>query len=493
MAGTDLYDGPSASVETRDGDLAVLTVAPGDGAFGRDLQRAVAAVADAAPGALVLTGEPGAFAAAPAGGPAVVEATVPSAGTQLVCDAVAALDRPVVGALRGEVSDAGLALALGADLLVAGESSSYGVPAVTAGAEPTETLSRQLEASVGRDRAGKFSSAGDFYDAETAREWGLVNEVVADGAVRDRALTLAGECAERPALPYRYLKWAVGAASPVPTSGFEFGRGGPELLTSAAAEPDLSGERADGRTVTVDEPRAGVARLTLARRHRLNAISGPMIADFRDAVADVADRDPTAVVVEGAGRRAFSIGLDRKAPIARASDPARGAAVSRLGQAMTGRLSALDAPVVAAVEGRAFGGGLEIALAADARVGGESSTYGFPEITHGLLPAAGGTQRLPAAVGLRRAKELLYTGAKYDADTLARWGALSTVVPDERVTEAALDAAERLAEEGVESVDRRSFGTDGRPTARGALVERVGLARAFSLDPFGVAADDSGG
>lgn len=498
MTSPNLYDGKLAAVASREASVVSLTVEPGDAVdeeFRQDLRRARRAIASAEPGAVVLTGDPDAFAVAPDDCVATVAvaATVPSGTTQLVFDAIASLDCPVVGALRGQVSDAGFALGLSADLRVGSETSTYGVPAVDDGRVASDHVSQRLEATVGRERSEELLSTVGHYDAGTVAEWGLLNEVVADDAVVDRALAMAEEFARRPVVPYRYMKWAVDTASPVRKSGYEFEHAEPDPLPSVVDEMDLfgEGERSSGETVTVDEPREGIGRVTLDRRRRLNAISGPMFVDFRDAIDDLAARDPDAVVVEGAGQRAFSIGLDTRAPIARTANPADGATISRLGQEMADVLASLRFPVVAAISGRAFGGGLELALAADVRVGGESSTYSFPEVTHGLLPAAGGTQRLPASVGTGRAKEMLFTGGKFDAETMAEWGVLWDVVPDEDVTETALDLAERLAENGTGLHERPSFGMEDCPTAEGYVLERAGLGHAFGLDPFDVVDGDA--
>lgn len=237
-------------------------------------------------------------------------------------------------------------------------------------------------------------------------------------------------------------------------------------------------------TVSIDEPRDDIHRLRLERRRKLNAFNEQLLHELELAVDQLRERKPEAVVLEGAGSRAFSIGLDTRAPIAQKDDSAAGEAISRQGQESMEGVASLSVPVVAGIQGYALGGGLELALTADFRVGGESSTYGLPEVTKGLIPGAGATQRLPSVVGQGRAYEMLFTGEKYDAETMANWGLLAAVVEDDAVTEATLDMAEHLAETG------HPPDPDEDGAFAGYLLEQSGLSRAFSADPFDVAAEE---
>ncbi len=243
-------------------------------------------------------------------------------------------------------------------------------------------------------------------------------------------------------------------------------------------------------TLSLEEPRPGVHRLRLERRSRLNAINEPMIEDLRAATDRLSSADPGAVVLEGAGSRAFSIGMDTRAPIARTDERTAGESVARQAQEVMDAIESLSAPVVAAVDGLALGGGLELALTADVRIGGESSKYGLPEITHGLIPGAGATQRLPTIVGRGRAYEMMFTGQKYDAGEMADWGLLAEVVADDEVTGVALARAERLAEADARTADgERVLAPGAGRVDEGYMLEQSGLGQAFSRDPFD-AADD---
>lgn len=245
-------------------------------------------------------------------------------------------------------------------------------------------------------------------------------------------------------------------------------------------------------TVSIDEPRPGIHRLRLERRRKLNALDDRMMEELGTAAERVAERDPGAVVLEGAGRRSFSIGMDMRASFARTDDPTAGKSIAHRGQESMNEIASLPVPVVAAVQGFALGGGLELALTADVRIGGESSTFGLPEVTNGLIPGAGATQRLPTIVGRGRAYEMMFTGEEYEAGTMADWGLVDEVVEDDAVSEVALDWAEELSGASVEttgSVHRR-LDPDDQGSSEGYMLEQSGLGRAFSEDPFGVSGEE---
>lgn len=455
----------------------------GDGTLRAELSDALGAVADAAPNALVLTGSEGAFDPGNWGeghdtaegrqGDFVAENRRDEPRPHAV---LSSLECPVVAALRGPVLDRGFTLALCADLRVAGRSAEFGLPGLAD--EAVHGVERDLlVATVGRERARDLLARVRTYDAETAADWGAVNEVVPADAVADRALALAESFTHRSPVAYRFVKCAADAV--VLSSDSEVGHAGP--IPPSRSSPIAESETPAYETLELDEPREGVHRITLDRRRRLNALTGPMLEELTRAVEWVSARDPDAVVVEGSGRRAFSVGLDPRAEVSQSGTPADGVTVARTAQRATAALASLDAPTVAAVSGYALGGGLEVALATDVRVGGESSTYGLPEITHGLVPSAGGTQRLPGLVGRGRAMEMLLTGDHYDAETAADWGLVSEVVPDGRVASEALDLAEGFA---VTGGPRRNPVVETTPTVEGYVLERVGTRHGFARGPF---------
>jgi len=172
----------------------------------------------------------------------------------------------------------------------------------------------------------------------------------------------------------------------------------------------------------------------------LNLVTRELTEQLRDRLATLAAADDVrAVVVSGRGERAFSAGSDVKA-----FESHRGAAgrehFSREEEVFS-ELAALPMPTIAAIEGSALGGGLELALACDIRVASERASLGLPEVRLAVTPGAGGTQRLPRVVGVARAKELALTGRIIDAREAERIGLVSRVVPAGQ----ALAAADEIA------------------------------------------------
>lgn len=186
----------------------------------------------------------------------------------------------------------------------------------------------------------------------------------------------------------------------------------------------------------------GVALVTLDRPEALNALSFDLMDDLVEALQAL-DADPAcrAVVITGAGGRAFAAGADIRELAPQTYDSLRD---GRRFDAWN-RLAAIGLPLIAAVRGVALGGGCELAMTCDIVVAAEDATFGQPEIRLGVIPGAGGTQRLTRAVGKSRAMELILTGDPIDAPTAARWGLVSRVVPADATVDAALELAGRIA------------------------------------------------
>jgi enoyl-CoA hydratase len=203
---------------------------------------------------------------------------------------------------------------------------------------------------------------------------------------------------------------------------------------------------AEFREIRFEPPGAdGVAVLTLDRPEKRNAIGLLMVEEMHAALA-LLEKDPAAgaLVVAGAGGKVFAAGAD----IAELRERTPEDAARAINQGLFSRLEALPIPTVAAVAGFALGGGCELALACDLRVAGESARFGQPETGLGILPGAGGTQRLPRLVGLGRAKEIVLTGRILDAAEAERIGLVNRVVPDGKVLEAARELAALMASKG---------------------------------------------
>jgi enoyl-CoA hydratase len=215
------------------------------------------------------------------------------------------------------------------------------------------------------------------------------------------------------------------------------------------------------------DQRGAVVVLTMDRPKRLNAIGGGTLTQLNEALDRIeADPGTRVVIVTGEGK-AFSAGAD----ITELDTLDGPHAMSRFLERFTdtyARLSCLAKPSIAAVNGMAFGGGLELALACDLRVVVRGARLGVPEIKLGLLPGAGGSQRLARLLPAAIAKQLLLTGEPILAEDAHRLGLVNQVVDDGT----ALAAAERLAERLAA----------GPPLAQGAAKRLVDLGGPMALD-----------
>jgi enoyl-CoA hydratase len=171
------------------------------------------------------------------------------------------------------------------------------------------------------------------------------------------------------------------------------------------------------------------ALITLNRPDALNALSFALIEDLGRALDEVGRSDARALLITGAGAKAFCAGADIKELTGRSLvEQKRGA---ELGQATFAKIERLAVPSVAILNGYAFGGGLEMALACTFRIATRNAKMGLPEIKLGLIPGYGGTQRLPRAVGEGRAMEMILTGRTVDAEEALRIGLVQRVVDDD--------------------------------------------------------------
>jgi len=195
------------------------------------------------------------------------------------------------------------------------------------------------------------------------------------------------------------------------------------------------------------EVRGCVALITFNRPEKLNALSYELIDTFLGMLDSIED-DPAvqAVVLTGAGDKAFSAGADihEFSESVKEGPDAAAKAFVRRGQTMTARLEAFPKPVIAAVNGIAFGGGCEVTEACHLGVASERATFGKPEINIGIPPTFGGTQRLPRLAGRKRALEYLLTGDPFDATRACEMGIINKVVPHDGVIPAAFELAERI-------------------------------------------------
>ena len=189
----------------------------------------------------------------------------------------------------------------------------------------------------------------------------------------------------------------------------------------------------------------GIATITLNRPEALNAWSQELAKEFLTAMDDARkDKNVKVVVITGAGDKAFSAGADIKAMKGMTALKAR--ALSQMGYEICNAIESIEKPVIAAINGYALGGGMEVSMACDFRIASEKARMGQTEINIGLIPGWGGTQRLTRLVGKAKAKELVYTGKIVDANTACQWGIVNKVVPAEEFMTTVRQFAKELTE-----------------------------------------------
>ena len=207
----------------------------------------------------------------------------------------------------------------------------------------------------------------------------------------------------------------------------------------------------DYKTIILEKNEEGIGTLTLNRPEVFNAISEELIAEVLDALRVVnADADIKVLIITGAGK-GFQAGADIRE-------------LNRMGIVeilrwnegflrVNANIEKLRQPVIAAINGLALGGGLELALACSIRIAAEGARLGLPEVKLGIIPGTGGTQRLPRIVGKGRAYELLLTGDPVDAAEALRIGLVNKVVPKGETVKAAEEMARRIIVNGPFAVE----------------------------------------
>jgi enoyl-CoA hydratase/carnithine racemase len=215
------------------------------------------------------------------------------------------------------------------------------------------------------------------------------------------------------------------------------------------------------------EKKGRLAYVTINRPERRNAIDGDTSKEILDAFTDFKEDDELWVaVLTGAGDVAFSAGADLRA-MAEAFAGGQGLRMDVPFGGITRRFECWK-PMIAAINGYCLAGGLELALLCDIRIAAEHATFGLPEPKRAIIPAAGGTQRLPRVVPLAFAMELMLTGERFDAQTALRFGLVSRVVPADQLMPTVEEVAAKTLECG--------------PLAVRAIKEAVLQGRQMSLE-----------
>ena len=223
----------------------------------------------------------------------------------------------------------------------------------------------------------------------------------------------------------------------------------------------------DDFPVRVDQ-RGSVAVWTIDRADRMNALSRATIVALGKLVREAQDNESIrAIVITGAGEKAFCAGADLKERQGMTENDVR--VQLALYRSELGPIDSSRKPVVAAINGVALGGGLELALCCDLRVAAPHAVLALPETSLGIIPGAGGTQRLPRVVGEARAKELILLARRLTADEALVWGLVNRVSP----------VGKSVVDDAVEWIAPIA---EGAPIAQSAALEAVDLASSTSLD-----------
>ncbi|WP_449622341.1 enoyl-CoA hydratase [Robertmurraya sp. Marseille-Q9965] len=190
-----------------------------------------------------------------------------------------------------------------------------------------------------------------------------------------------------------------------------------------------------------------IATITLNRPEAANAFSRQMLAEINEIVGELKfNASIRTVIITGSGEKVFCAGADLKERAGMTPIEVK-QTVALIRQVITA-VELLPMPVIAAINGAAFGGGLELALACDIRIAAETAKVGLTETSLAIIPGAGGTQRLPRLIGLGKAKELIFTAQRVDAFEANEIGLVEYVVPKEKLLQKALELANRISSNG---------------------------------------------
>ncbi|MCH2453741.1 MAG: 3-hydroxyacyl-CoA dehydrogenase/enoyl-CoA hydratase family protein [Halobacteriales archaeon] len=271
------------------------------------------------------------------------------------------------------------------------------------------------------------------------------------------------------------------------------GRYKPTKLLSELAETGgffyevTGGETGDVSFEDIEIEKEGkLGKIILNRPHRLNAITAEMIGEI-DHALDLFDQDEKcgAILITGAGEKAFCAGADIVSFASGFSDEFAAQELSKKGQDLFSKFEQHRLPIIAGIQGYCFGGGMELAAACDLRISSNLSVFGQPERNLGILPAWGGTQRLMYIMGEARAKEIILTGKKdYRAEVLYQYGFINEVVDDEQLQERVEEVAKQISEGPplAQGMIKQAMLIGRNDIKKGFDVEREGLGRLIGTE-----------
>ena len=234
-----------------------------------------------------------------------------------------------------------------------------------------------------------------------------------------------------------------------------------------------------------------IARMVLDRPKKLNALTLEMLSSIEGHLDDI-EKNPSArvLLITGAGDRSFCVGADINA-WAELDAVAMWRNWIREGHRIFSRIAAINIPTLAVLNGYTFGGGLELALAADIRLAGDNVLFALPEVKLGIVPGWGGTSRLPSLIGTARAKQLVFSGMQINAATALQWGLVNSVHEATELSKKADEMAALICENAPLAVQMTKQLIDGGVSAgNGYYLEALasGYARFTEDAKEGIAA-----
>lgn len=232
------------------------------------------------------------------------------------------------------------------------------------------------------------------------------------------------------------------------------------------------------------EKREHIGILTICNPKKLNVFDFQVLFDL-DSVLDVIKEDTEiyCIILTGAGEKAFIAGGD--IALQNTFDVTKAYQWSDLGQNCLQKLEKMPMPVICVVNGYALGGGTEAALACDLVLASKKAIFGLPEVSLGIIPGFGGTQRLPRKIGINKAKELIFTGVKFDADEALKIGLVNKVVTHEALMEEAIILANMITNNSPIAVRLAKIAiNDGMQCDmdRGISIEKSLFAQCFATE-----------
>lgn len=198
------------------------------------------------------------------------------------------------------------------------------------------------------------------------------------------------------------------------------------------------------------EKSEGITTVKINRPKALNALNSDVLTELSSVFDELAMDDETKVVIITGEGKAFVAGADIGQMSSMTAD--EGKKFGQKGMATFRKLELMEKPVIAAINGFALGGGMELSMACDIRIASSKAKFGQPEVTLGITPGFAGTQRLPRIVGISKAKELIFTGGMIDAEEALKLGLVSKVVEPEQLMEVSMDMARKISGNGMLAV-----------------------------------------